>query len=349
MTTFVGQRMIFANFNSGMLNGVTDINVYYHADCTDGLLAAAACYDWYLKTDEPLNGHNYTQPIHKTIPAWFTPYKYGMIPKKLGVGDLLILVDFSFDLQTIEQLLNDGVKICILDHHEPRVFELNHLITEKRVWGILTTKNAGCVLSYIFFKLYANTQPEKYKNKHIIEIDYFEHTKHLPKILKHAQDRDLWIRKLPDTDNIMLGFYETVHDVQTARKYLDDRKHNEDLFAALCVRGKTSKEIRDKFLQEALANKFYISFVGESGTTYKLPCVNLPESFRSEACQILHTDTNDVGASLTIMAGGMCKISMRSKGDPINIIALDMGGGGHPKAAGFETHISNITFLENLE
>lgn len=167
--------------------------------------------------------------------------------------------------------------------------------------------------------------------------------------MEHAQDRDLWVRKLPDTDSMMLGFYETVHDVKTARKYLNDRESNSHLFDALIMRGKTSKEIRDKLLQEALENKFYISFVGASGTTYKLPCVNLPESFRSEACSVLHTDTNDVGASLTILAGGMCKVSMRSKGEPINNIALDMGGGGHPKAAGFETHISNITFLEDLE
>lgn len=331
------------NFTEGLLTGITDISIYYHADCTDGLLAAGACYNWHDSKLDRLNAEY--RYLHKVsnIPAQFIAYRYGMLPKKLGKGDLLILVDFAFDSHIIEVLLEDGVRICILDHHKPMVESLKQYVIDKKVWGILTTEYSGAVLAYAFFKIYRNSG----RTDEDIEKAFNFHTgSSMPRILKHAQDRDLWHRKIEDTDNIMLGFYETVKTIEAAARIIQ-LDSTDSIFEKLRDRGATSNEIRGAFLREALENKFSISFVGESGTEYTVPCVNLPESFRSEACNILFSDTNDIGASITILPLGKCKVSMRSKkGVVINHIALDMGGGGHPTACGFETDITNIKFIE---
>lgn len=334
---------IHSNFDAGMLYGITDISVYYHADCTDGLLAAAACFNWHdSKLDRLNEEYSYVHKI-ANIPAQFVAYRYGMLPKKLGKGDLLILVDFAFEADTIETLLADGVRICILDHHKPMVESLKQYVIDKKVWGILTTEHSGAVLAYTFFKIYNNTGR---KAEDIEKAFNFYTGSSMPRILKHAQDRDLWHRKIEGTDHIMLGFYETVNTVEAAARIIQ-LDSTDPIFDKLRDRGITSNEIRGAFLREALENKFFISFVGESGTKYTVPCVNLPQSFRSEACTILFSDTNDIGASITILPLGKCKVSMRSKnGVVINHIALDMGGGGHPTACGFETDITNIKFIE---
>lgn len=333
---------IYSNFDSGMLTDITDISIYYHADCTDGLLAAGACYNWYTyKLDRLQLGSSYLNRIDG-IPAQFVAYRYGMLPKRLGKGDLLILVDFAFDSHIIETLLEDGVRICIIDHHEPMVKSLNQFILDKKVWGILTTEYSGAVLAYAFFKMYSNMGVlSKDIEKHFM----FYTGGSLPRILCHAQDRDLWRRTLEGTDQIMLGFYETVKTVEEAANIIKLDSEN-TIFTKLFDRGTASTEIRGAFLREALENKFAISFTGASGTEYTVQCVNLPESFRTEACTILFSDTNDIGASITILPQGKCKVSLRSKkGVVINHIALDMGGGGHPSACGFETDITNIRFL----
>jgi oligoribonuclease NrnB/cAMP/cGMP phosphodiesterase (DHH superfamily) len=327
------------NIKSGMLNDVTDISVYYHADCTDGLLSAACVYLWHSgKSDLIAEKHT---TLISTIPIEYVAYKYGMIPKKLGKGDLLILVDFSFDLQTIESLLETGVKICLIDHHEPRVLELNHLIQEKKIWGILDTEYSGCALAFAFFNAYTNSE----KATRYFNIKYY--LDHLPRMIRHAQDRDLWHRKMLGTDEIMLGFYETIFTIEEAAATVNMNSLDQK-FVKLFDRGTISREIRQSFLNEALENKFLLTFKGKtSGNTYTIPCVNLPQSFRSEACNILFTETNHIGAAITILSEGMCKVSLRSKNDVvINTIAIDMGGGGHPQAAGFEAHISCFNFDE---
>lgn len=343
------------NFNSGMLTGITDISVYYHADCTDGLLAAAACFNWHSTKLDKITS-SYLSPISK-FSIEFVPYDYSMIPKKLGKGDLLILLDFSFSLSVITKLLDDGVRICILDHHAPRVEELKHLIEQGKIWGILNTAYSGSVLAYGYFRSYGNgageysdteggtsTNAERAKNLFHKYVDNTETKCYLPELLKFAQDRDLWTKKYPETDFIMLGFYETVKDIKSAASYLDlnlPAHHIEKLEEA----GRMFTKVRDSIIKEALDHKFTISFTGESGKEYSVQCVNLPESFRTSACIAQHNDHIKVAGSLTILPNGLCKVSLRSvKPITVNDIALDMGGGGHPQAAGFETSLANIRF-----
>src|SRR5215475_7394225 len=72
--------------------------VLYHADCADGFGAAWA--------------------IWRRFPAArFVPVKHGNAPPSGLQGQRVVIVDFSYDRETLETMASQTQALLVLDHH----------------------------------------------------------------------------------------------------------------------------------------------------------------------------------------------------------------------------------------
>jgi oligoribonuclease NrnB/cAMP/cGMP phosphodiesterase (DHH superfamily) len=136
----------------------TSFLVYHQSksgtDCPDGVMAAAIA-NWYLAS-----------PV--IIPDWYrhkdeyepTP-DFGRYP--FISGDRLCIVDFSYPAHWLRYWENKGVRIVLMDHHEPKFEELRQF-----PWAILSADDCGATLAW----------------KHFAGVES------IPQLLLHVQRRD---------------------------------------------------------------------------------------------------------------------------------------------------------------
>ena len=129
--------------------------VLYHDDCADGFGAAWA--------------------IWKRFPeAKFLPVKHGY-PPPVGLEDRhVVIADFSYNRDIIEDIAKKTASLCILDHH-------------------VTAQAALAGLPFAHFDLG--------KSGAVLAWEW-AHDEPLPWLLKYIQDKDLWQWQLPNSREI---------------------------------------------------------------------------------------------------------------------------------------------------
>lgn len=136
--------------------------VWYHANCNDGLVAAVI--------------------VHQLSKGWrqpptFTAVQYGQDPPPCTDDDMVLIVDFSYKKEVLDMLTDRGVAWFVIDHHKTAAEELRSF-TRDYVWFEQEYSGAHMTWSYI--------NPE---DPH-------------PKLVQYVQDRDLWRFDLPDSQPI---------------------------------------------------------------------------------------------------------------------------------------------------
>lgn len=129
--------------------------ILYHAECADGFGAAWA--------------------IWKQFPsARYIPVKHGNPPPPGLTMQRVVIVDFSYDRRTLEQLASETQALLILDHH---------ITAEKTLadlpYAYFDMKKCGAVLAW-----------------------EWAHDHPVPWLLDYIQDKDLWIWALPSSREI---------------------------------------------------------------------------------------------------------------------------------------------------
>jgi uncharacterized protein len=129
--------------------------ILYHAECADGFGAAWA--------------------IWKQFPsARFIPVKHGNPPPPELTTQRVVIVDFSYDRPTLEQLASEAQALLVLDHH-------------------ITAEQALADLSYAYFDM---------KKSGAVLAWEWAHDHPVPWLLEYIQDKDLWTWALPSSREI---------------------------------------------------------------------------------------------------------------------------------------------------
>ena len=126
--------------------------VLYHADCADGFGAAWALWKKYPD-------------------ARYIPVKHGQPPPGELDGAHVMMVDFSYRREVIEQLAQSAASLLILDHHVTAQAALAGL-----PYAYFDVKKSGAVLAW-----------------------EWAHAEPVPWLLQYVQDKDLWQWRLPDS------------------------------------------------------------------------------------------------------------------------------------------------------
>jgi oligoribonuclease NrnB/cAMP/cGMP phosphodiesterase (DHH superfamily) len=267
--------------------------VIFHGNCIDGFGAAWAFWHVFKLGCDYMEGHY-----------------GGDIP---DVTDRVVyLVDFSYKRSVVEEMLLVATSITYIDHHKSAIQDLAGL---EGLIQYVDNERSGAVLAWDFLTL-----------THYLDM----HTREIPKLLLHIQDRDLWQFKLGGTKEITQGLFSYEYQFPI----WDDIVVNGDqallqLYSdGAAIARKESKDIR--MIIKTCMRDMYIG-------GYIVPAVNAVFSMASEVGSIvapghqfcaIYYDTEDrrIFSLRSVIADG---------GIDVSTIAFLYGGGGHAQASGF--------------
>ena len=263
----------------------------YHGNCLDGFAAA-----WAVRNALAENVDFY-KGIHQQSP-----------PDVSGMD--VILVDFSYKKEVLEDMLETAGSITILDHHISAEKDLSDLLKSGKINGLFDMNRSGAMLAWQWFN--PDQQP--------------------PKLITHIQDRDLWLFKLEGTREIHAALSSYPYDFKVWDKLMAS---NDDELAALKRDGEAIERRLQKDVKELIASGVRRMLIAG----YDVPVLNASSAYVSDAGHIM--SQNEPFAACYWDHPDGRSFSLRSSEDGIDVaeVAKKYGGGGHQKAAGFTVDI----------
>lgn len=268
--------------------------VIYHAHCNDGFGAAWAFH---------------RRAAHQYSDVTYHAANYGEEPPySLCTGRDVFILDFSYPVPQLMDILEVATYTILLDHHKTAFENLGDLVgTLTKGELLLDNSRSGAMLAW----------------------NYFSSTP-APALIRYIQDRDLWLHKESWTKeiNALIGMTDRTFDAYTALH----RSLDEGQFYQCTMFGELLLKQHTRNVQSIVAaTKRPFSINGHEG----LIC-NCPGQFASDVGNELAKLTGTFGGSYFAAADGSHKFSLRSIGDfDVSAIAKQFGGGGHKNAAGF--------------
>jgi len=272
--------------------------VMYHSPCFDGFTAA-----WVAKKALDLLPEQVT----------YHPINYGDKPPLdlIDSQTQVVLVDFSFPLEVMKQIIDKAAHTLVLDHHQSAQQALEPLVGY-----------AGCTIQFDMNRSGAG-----------LAWDWYHPGVARPPLVAYVEDRDLWRFKLQDSReiNAVIMSYEPTHE----RWNLMDKYLTKDLK----LKGKgfwyaEGSAILRKQQQDIDA------IIRCARTTMviggqRVPVVNAPITLCSEIGNQL---ARGEGFAATYYDDDEWRrFSLRSSQDGADVaeVAKIYGGGGHKHASGF--------------
>lgn len=294
--------------------------VIYHKNCADGF-AAAWCF-WDAQRD------------------WETVFDFhpGVYNEPLpDVDDRIVyLVDFSYDAEHMQSLLERAYHVYLIDHHKSAVDKLTHLFTHSKLTVYVDMDRSGAMLAWDFIH---NRHPETGVEFRPGHPDYCNP----PLLLEHIQDRDLWKFKLPLTREIQANVFSHEYDFNT---WNDLMGMNRAALMSFSVGGQAIERKHHKDIKELLeVTQRTMNIAG-----YIVPVANLPYTLASDACHVMAKSYEEgrLFAASYFDTAQHRVFSLRSTDHGLDVakIAEQFGGGGHVRAAGFK--VSRLHYLATL-
>ncbi len=265
------------------------MKIYHHNDL-DGRCAAAITLRYDI--DGP--------PSYKGIELIELDYKDAIDVDKIQKDENIVIVDFSFNPDVMEEVLKKTEHIVWIDHHKT-AFEYKY---SKEIAGIRNKDFAACELAWDYFK-----------------------GGEMPEAVALIGDYDKWALKFEPK---CFQFYEGMKlEENTPSDMIWDEVFDSDYFIREVVEsGKECIKYRDNYCAEMRKSfGFEMSLEGFNG--YALSVYG----FGSKAFGTL-MDRYDFCASF-IFDGKLFTVSLYSQTIDVSEICKKFGGGGHTGAAGF--------------
>src|SRR5581483_6788063 len=179
-----------------------DVDVcLFHYACPDGITSAFAC--WY-----------YMSLKHPERKIEYYPVQIGMPPPENLEGKNVLIADFSFSLPIIQDMLKKVKSLLILDHHKSAEKALAGLDNQYKVFDM---NHSGAYLTWVYF-----FPPST------LAKDTDGSMNNIPDLVKYVEDRDIWLKKLPNTDEFADWFSTIIGppmpEFSTLLPYLDNDK-----------------------------------------------------------------------------------------------------------------------------
>ena len=297
----------------GAIEGVDmKILCIYHGNCADGFGAA-----WVVR-----KAYGDQVEFHAGI--------YQDDPPDVTNRDVL-LVDFSYKKQVIEEMAIKANTITIIDHHKTAYEELKSYIRtdqDMRLNPIQFAEFSDFEGSYPIRAIF-----DMEKSGAGLAWDFFFQDKRRPSLIDYIEDRDLWKFKLSMTRNIQACLFSYPYDFEVWDKLMEtspeflandgaaiERKHHKDIAELVKVVTRPMK-------------------IGG----HIVPAANLPYTLTSDAGHLLCGEDNPFAACYWDTPDGRV-FSLRSRENGLDVgeIAKQYGGGGHIHASGFRVSFEEL-------
>lgn len=274
---------------------MADYLCIHHARCADGFGSAWVVRRWFQGAAEPGDTLEFHPGVYTEAPPDAT-------------GKDVLLVDFSYNAETVRELALKAKSVTILDHHKTAIEALQPLLADGLIQGAFALDKSGVGVTW----------------------DWFFGPEPMPRLLQHVQDRDLWKFALPGTGEISAWLFSFPYDFDVWDALVEELDTEGDTAARLqgrAIARKHSKDIQE--LLDIMAREAEID-----GVT--VPVANLPYTMSSEAGHEMAKGLSTFAACYYDLPTERC-FSLRSdeNGMDVGAIARKYGGGGHVRAAGF--------------
>jgi len=192
--------------------------VLYHADCSDGFGAAWALWKRFPQ-------------------ARYIPVKHGSPPPAGLAGTDMVMVDFSYSREVIEELAEQAASFQILDHHVTAEASLTGL-----PYAHFDMTKSGAVLAW-----------------------EWAHKEPVPWLLQYIQDKDIWTWKLPNSREINAALASYPFDFQVWDQ-LDQR--------ILELEGRAILRLESSLIGKIIEEAVLVEFEGETIPAVYSPVLN---------------------------------------------------------------------------
>lgn len=264
--------------------------IIYHGNCADGF-AAAWCF-WKKYGDEA----DYVPGVYQSPPPDVT-------------GRDVYLVDFSYKLPVVEQMLQTARSVTLIDHHKTAIDDLAPLKVEQVGYGQETfgwycdLERSGARLAWDFLNQ---------------ELP--------PRLIQHIEDRDLWRFKMPGTREIQACLFSYPYDF-AVWDALMAKDPNEMIAEGAAIERKHHKDIAE--LVALCQRKMTIGGVS-------VPVASLPYTLVSDAAHLMAKGEPFAACYWDTPDARIFGLRSTDGGADVSEIAKQYGGGGHAHAAGFK-------------
>lgn len=293
----------------------SNIMCIYHGNCADGFGAA-----WVVRKALGPN-------------VEFVAGVYGAEPPNVTDKDV-ILVDFSYKYDVLAALANKANSIIVLDHHKSAAedlarFEQFHAGIEEdtrhddgsRLLGWKTAHSMahsqnGPAIACCF---------DMNRSGAMLAWDHFFPDQEPPQLLRHIEDRDLWLFKLEGTREIQANLFSYPYDFDVWDKLMAadvlslvsdgaaiERKHHKDVAELV---GVTKRRL----------------VIGG----IDVPVASLPYTLTSDAGALMAQGEPFAACYWDTPTGRVFSLRSTDQGMDVSEIASQYGGGGHRNASGF--------------
>ncbi len=244
--------------------------------------------------------------------ASFFPAQYGQDPPDVA-GRHVIIVDFSYKRPVMERIARDALSVTVLDHHATAESELRPLFESGVISGQFDMSRSGAMMTW----------------------DWFFKGRRRPRLLEYIQDRDLWAKSLPKTDEISAWLYSQPYDFDVWNVVVETF---DSRFGEYVREGEALLRAQRKRVELALSHAFALHINGQ-----RIPVTHSTDSF-SEIARRLAEDAPYGACFFLANKGEDVVFSLRSSPDGADVskVAAQFGGGGHKHAAGFKMPINQF-------
>ena len=216
----------------------------------------------------------------------------------------VIIVDFSYKRPVMEEIITHANSVTVLDHHKSAEAELAPLLQSGELKGQFDMDRSGVAMTWDWFC----STPEA-----------------LPWLFAYIQDRDLWRKRLPNCDEIIMALRSYPQKFEVWRSIIDAGK--DALLADGIAIHRYYRTIIDDLKRNAIPQNI-------AGIT--VPVVNSPYHFASELAGELAEGEPFAACYWNHAYGTTYSLRSRDDGHDVSAIAAQYGGGGHRNAAGFK-------------
>lgn len=273
----------------------------YHGNCADGFGAA-----WVVR--KYFGG---VVDFHSGI--------YGDAPPDVKGRDVL-LVDFSYKWPVLSKMAHEARSIVVLDHHKTAEEDLGALPK-----AIFWSPNDLAGRADFSAALPIEVVFDMSRSGAMIAWDFFFRGKEPPALLKHIQDRDLWLFKLEGTREIQANVFSYPYDFEVW-----DRLMSSDV-NVLRVEGAAIERKHHKDIAELLGVAKRRMTIGG----HVVPAANLPYTLSSDAGHAMAKGEPFAACYMDTPKGRVFSLRSAPDGVDVSVIAKGYGGGGHRAASGF--------------
>lgn len=273
--------------------------VIYHGNCADGFSAAWCFWRKYGA------GADYVAGVYQQAP-----------PDVAGRD--VYLVDFSYKLSVVENMLKAANSVTLIDHHKTSIEDLHPLHetadferlvhgSEPRFHWFCDLNRSGATLAWDF--LFPN-EPR-------------------PLLLGHIEDRDLWRFKLAGTREIQAFVFSHEYTFEQWDRLMNAGQVElmQMTAAGAAIERKHHKDVAE--LVKVCQRRMVIG-------GHDVPVASLPYTLVSDAAHLMAQGEPFAACYWDTAEGRVFGLRATDDGADVSEVAKHYGGGGHAKSAGFK-------------